>query len=312
MPTKGGKRFMTSAIDFCPRQPLPVAQGLANGQHRRISSLLLRTGTSGVVLNRFRRHLRQCWFDLVESVQIGVYYDKHSIAHSTLDPLLQWVETNQSNLRITNLRMTRQNPGRGFKSRCLYYKHMTIVNDDSSVISKWSSKLIDNARGVIYDHRVFIIQARCWRMGATTLSTKGLLVTLSIIKLPLCWMSLCWVSLGWMSLCRVSWRRRMMSQLNVPIYSSKLCPISRLFLISADRFLHHDEGWVRGRKVVRRRGQVRRQDAGDVAHIRQHPQPSSRDRPRVWCGKLERFHLVSDNLIFINVPIFIHRRGDLK
>jgi hypothetical protein len=109
MPTKGGKRFMTSAIDFCPRQPLPVAQGLANGQHRRISSLLLRTGTSGVVLNRFRRHLRQCWFDLVESVQIGVYYDKHSIAHSTLDPLLQWVETNQSNLRIypTDIRISR-------------------------------------------------------------------------------------------------------------------------------------------------------------------------------------------------------------
>jgi hypothetical protein len=41
----------------------------------------------------------------------------------------------------------------------LYYKHMTIVNDNSSVISKWSSKLIDDARGVIYDHHMFIIQA---------------------------------------------------------------------------------------------------------------------------------------------------------
>ncbi len=41
----------------------------------------------------------------------------------------------------------------------LYYKHMTIVNDDSSVISRWSSKLIDAARGVIYDHHMFIVQA---------------------------------------------------------------------------------------------------------------------------------------------------------
>ncbi len=41
----------------------------------------------------------------------------------------------------------------------LYYKHMTIVNDDSSIISKWSSKLIDDAKGVIYNHCMFIIQA---------------------------------------------------------------------------------------------------------------------------------------------------------
>ncbi len=41
----------------------------------------------------------------------------------------------------------------------LYYKHMMIVNDDSSDISMWSSKLIDDARGIIYDHRMFIIQA---------------------------------------------------------------------------------------------------------------------------------------------------------
>jgi hypothetical protein len=41
----------------------------------------------------------------------------------------------------------------------LYYKHMTIVNDDSRVIIKWSSELIDTARGVIYDHHMFIVQA---------------------------------------------------------------------------------------------------------------------------------------------------------
>ncbi len=41
----------------------------------------------------------------------------------------------------------------------LYYKHMTIVNDDSSVVIKGSFKLIDTARGVIYDHHMFIVQA---------------------------------------------------------------------------------------------------------------------------------------------------------
>jgi hypothetical protein len=41
----------------------------------------------------------------------------------------------------------------------LYYKHMTIVNDDSSIISKWSSNRIGNARVVIYNCNMFIIQA---------------------------------------------------------------------------------------------------------------------------------------------------------
>jgi len=36
---------------------------------------------------------------------------------------------------------------------------MMIVNDDSSVTGKKSSKLIDNARVVIYIHKMFIIQA---------------------------------------------------------------------------------------------------------------------------------------------------------
>jgi hypothetical protein len=41
----------------------------------------------------------------------------------------------------------------------IYYKHMTIVNDDSSGVRKWSSKLIDDTRVVSYDRNMFIIQA---------------------------------------------------------------------------------------------------------------------------------------------------------
>ncbi len=45
------------------------------------------------------------------------------------------------------------------KDCVLCFNYMTIVNDDSSIISKWSSKLIDDARVIIYDRNMFIVQA---------------------------------------------------------------------------------------------------------------------------------------------------------
>jgi hypothetical protein len=36
---------------------------------------------------------------------------------------------------------------------------MTIVNDDSRVINKLEASLTDDARVVIYDHHMFMIQA---------------------------------------------------------------------------------------------------------------------------------------------------------
>jgi hypothetical protein len=41
----------------------------------------------------------------------------------------------------------------------LYYKHMMIVNDDSSIINKLGALLTDHTRVVIYDHHMFIVQA---------------------------------------------------------------------------------------------------------------------------------------------------------
>ena len=41
----------------------------------------------------------------------------------------------------------------------LYYKSLTIVNDDSRVVNKLEASLTDNARVVIYDHHMFIVQA---------------------------------------------------------------------------------------------------------------------------------------------------------
>ncbi len=55
------------------------------------------------------------------------------------------------------------NTGRGKKGKkqfcSLYYKHMMIVNEDSSIVSEQSFLLIDDVRGIIYDRRMFIIQA---------------------------------------------------------------------------------------------------------------------------------------------------------
>jgi hypothetical protein len=44
-------------------------------------------------------------------------------------------------------------------SDTLYYKHMTIVNDNSNSVSKWVSKLIYDARVAMYNCHMFIIQA---------------------------------------------------------------------------------------------------------------------------------------------------------
>jgi hypothetical protein len=41
----------------------------------------------------------------------------------------------------------------------LYYKPMTIVNDDSRVITELETSLSDDARVIIYDHHMFIVQA---------------------------------------------------------------------------------------------------------------------------------------------------------
>ncbi len=38
-------------------------------------------------------------------------------------------------------------------------EHLTIVNDDSRVITKLEASLTDDARVIIYDRRMFMVQA---------------------------------------------------------------------------------------------------------------------------------------------------------
>jgi hypothetical protein len=49
----------------------------------------------------------------------------------------------------------------------LYCKHTMIINYASSVVNKLKAMLADDARVVIYDHHVFIVQAT----GVYNLST---------------------------------------------------------------------------------------------------------------------------------------------
>ncbi len=46
----------------------------------------------------------------------------------------------------------------------LYYKPMSIVNDDSRVVNKLETSLTDDARVIIYDRHVFIAQATVYFM----------------------------------------------------------------------------------------------------------------------------------------------------
>ncbi len=46
-----------------------------------------------------------------------------------------------------------------FTAQWVYYKPMTIVNDESRVVNKLEASLTDDARVVIYDHHMFIVQA---------------------------------------------------------------------------------------------------------------------------------------------------------
>ncbi len=41
----------------------------------------------------------------------------------------------------------------------LYYKPVTIVNDDARIVNKLDASLTDDARVVIYNRHMFIVQA---------------------------------------------------------------------------------------------------------------------------------------------------------
>ncbi len=57
----------------------------------------------------------------------------------------------------------------------LYYEHITIINYDSSIINKFGTSLTGDARVIIYDRHMFIVQATGlqWIYSRIFLSTVG-------------------------------------------------------------------------------------------------------------------------------------------
>jgi hypothetical protein len=52
----------------------------------------------------------------------------------------------------------------------MYYKPITIVNDDSGIFNKLETSLIDNARVIICDRHLFIVQATDQGSGLYTIT----------------------------------------------------------------------------------------------------------------------------------------------
>jgi len=60
---------------------------------------------------------------------------------------------------------------------------MTILNDDSSIISEQSFQIIDDTIGVIYDRRMFIIQATVSLIGLVQLINCSVKTAANVKKL---------------------------------------------------------------------------------------------------------------------------------
>ena len=43
----------------------------------------------------------------------------------------------------------------------LFYKHITIVNDDSGIVNMFETSLTGDAKVIIYDCYMFVVQATC-------------------------------------------------------------------------------------------------------------------------------------------------------
>ncbi len=87
-------------------------------------------------------------------LNVGVYLISY---FWTYDPHIKNTNFNEMSM-VWNLSFSTYAPCLMVSSVACTIKHMTIINDESSIVSKWSSKLIDDARVIIYDCYMVIIQ----------------------------------------------------------------------------------------------------------------------------------------------------------
>ncbi len=85
--------------------------------------------------------------------------------------------------------------GRGTSG--LYYKPMTIVNDDSRVINKLEASLTDDAGVVIYDHHMFIVQATDCTIKHVTIITDDAGVVIFDRHMFIVQATVCTINMWW-------------------------------------------------------------------------------------------------------------------
>jgi hypothetical protein len=62
----------------------------------------------------------------------------------------------------------------------MHYKPLTIINDDSRVVNKLEASLTDDARVVIYDRHMFIVQV----IGLVSAGRPTVLIIILSVRIP--------------------------------------------------------------------------------------------------------------------------------
>ncbi len=68
-----------------------------------------------------------------------------------------------------------------FDNSGLYYKPIMIVNDNLRVVNKLKTSLTDDARVVIYDFHMFIVQATDFRLNLNTPVARTIKLFIAVI-----------------------------------------------------------------------------------------------------------------------------------
>ncbi len=114
----------------------------------------------------------QCyWQPRYESSNLRSRADCSTTVPLPLDPLYQRLHARLVAYTIMCSTRVRSILVHKYQTSGLYYKPMTIVNDDSRVINQLENSLTDDYRVVIYNHHKFTVQAIGCKLQTHQLTT---------------------------------------------------------------------------------------------------------------------------------------------
>ncbi len=119
---------------------------------------------------------------LVSKLKTAVLISPLSLSDYFVQPSFSLVQLNLPLLPLSFI-----DPWSGLTNG-LYYKLMTIKNDDSRVVNKLEASLTDNAGVIIYNCHVFLVQATRFQLSFLDTSGQGYAhIILPSSKLFYCW-----------------------------------------------------------------------------------------------------------------------------